>query len=429
MCNKIRLCVLVFLLSFLFLRCGADELYDRLIALEGVASVEEIDKGFFDKRYVVMFEQPLDHSSPGKGRFEQRFVISHAGFDRPSLLITDGYDAARAYGTSRGEISYHLNTNQIFVEHRYFGESQPSPRDWAYLTGENAAGDLHNIRQALSGIYPGKWIASGVSKGGQNALIYRMFFPDDVDVTVAYVAPVCFAVEDGRHKKFLEEVGSAEERGAVLDFQKELLRRKGHLMPLLTEYCTTRKYEYRLPLEEIYEYCVLEYSFAFWQRGMAASLIPPSDSPHEDIFYHFVSVVPPNYFSIGSEPPLFVQSVRELGYYGYDTAPLQELLTIESAKDYIYRILLPDDARRIKFSGNLSARITEFYRANDPRLICVYGELDPWSAAALDPSLFEGKTNMKFYVEPRGNHKTGIGRLPEEMKNEAWNTLERWMQQ
>lgn len=46
---------------------GATELYDKLIALKGVISVEELDKGFFEERYVVMFDQPLDHKNPSKG--------------------------------------------------------------------------------------------------------------------------------------------------------------------------------------------------------------------------------------------------------------------------------------------------------------------------------------------------------------------------
>ena len=73
---------------------AATELYDKLIALKGVVSVEELDKGFYEERYAVMFEQPLDHKNPAKGHFEQRFVVAHAGFDRPSLIVTEGYGGA-----------------------------------------------------------------------------------------------------------------------------------------------------------------------------------------------------------------------------------------------------------------------------------------------------------------------------------------------
>lgn len=35
--------------------------------------------------------------------------------------------------------------------------------------------DLHAVRNAFKSIYPGKWIATGISKGGQTTLLYRTF--------------------------------------------------------------------------------------------------------------------------------------------------------------------------------------------------------------------------------------------------------------
>ena len=46
----------------------------------------------------------------------------------------------------------------------------------------------------------------GDQQGGQTSLLYRVFFPDDVDVSVPYVAPLCYAREDGRHEPFLRRV-------------------------------------------------------------------------------------------------------------------------------------------------------------------------------------------------------------------------------
>jgi hypothetical protein len=31
--------------------------------------------------------------------------------------------------------------------------------------------DLHKIREMFATVYPGKWIATGISKGGQTALM------------------------------------------------------------------------------------------------------------------------------------------------------------------------------------------------------------------------------------------------------------------
>ncbi len=407
---------------------GATELYDRLIALKGVVSVEELEKGLFEERYAVMFEQPLDHRRPGKGHFEQRFVVAHTGFDRPTVLVTEGYGGARAVGTRyREERSEHLNANQVFVEHRYFGESTPEPRNWHYLNAEQAAADLHAVREALREIYPEKWVATGVSKGGENSLIYRMYYPEDVDVTVAYVGPVCFGVEDGRHEPFLDRVGTDEERATIREFQTEVLKRRKELVPLFDEYCKSKSYTFRTNIDEVFDLCVLEYPFSIWQWGTATSLIPAPDSPHQELLDHLIAIVSPDYFAVNDEPSFFVQAQRELGYYGYDTAPFEGLLSIRDARGYLPRIMLPDDARNIRFSDGLSRRIVSFYKANDPKVICIYGENDPWSAAMPDSTLFEGKANMKLFVEPGGSHRARIKTQSEEVQAEIWEVIEGWL--
>lgn len=160
----------------------------------------------------------------------------------------------------------------IFVEYRYFLESTPEPKDWQYLTAENSADDLHAITTAFKNIYPGKWIATGISKGGQTTLLYRTFYPDDVDISVPYVAPLCYGVEDGRHEPFLHKVSTPENRKKIEDFQLEALKRKATLLPRFEKYCTEKNYSFRAPIEEIYDYSVLEYSFCFVAVGYSYQL-------------------------------------------------------------------------------------------------------------------------------------------------------------
>lgn len=406
----------------------ATELYDKLIALKGVVSVEEIDKGFFDERYAVMFDQPLDHKNPSKGRFEQRFIVGHSGFDRPTVFVTEGYGGARALNPRyREELSSRLSSNQVFVEHRFFGESTPKPRNWDYLNAEQAAGDLHAVRQALASVYPGKWVSTGVSKGGENALIYRSIYPNDVDVTVAYVGPICFGVEDGRHEPFLDRVGTPDERAAIRDFQTEVLKRRTELVPLFEEYCRSKGYKFRTNIDEVFDLCVLEYPFSIWQWGTAVSVIPDSDAPHQELLDHLTTTVGPSYFAVSDEPSFFVQAQRELGYYGYDTAPFEGLLSIKNAKGYLPRLLLPDDARKIRFSDAMSRKTVAYYKANDPKVICIYGQNDPWSAAMIDPAVFDGKQNMKLIVEPGGSHRSRIKTQSDEVQGQIWKTIEGWI--
>ena len=381
-------------------------LQDKVKAISQITEIKSLESKEFAEKYVTDFTQPIDHDHPDLGNFRQRVVVSHVGFDRPTVIVTEGYGAAYALNPRyREELSRMFNTNMIFVEYRYFLESTPEPRDWKYLTAESSADDLHAIRNAFKTIYPGKWIATGIIKGGQTTMLYRTFYPDDVDISVPYVGPLCYGVEDGRHEPFLRQVGTAEERKKIEDFQLEVLKRKATLLPRFEKHCAEKKYEFFGSVEEIYDYSVLEYSFALWQWGTPVSTIPSNDASDDEIYKHFMDISEPSYFAKGgSNESFFVQAARELGYYGYDIRPFKKYLSIKSSKGYLKKLMLPEDAKDIKFDKTLSKKITKFFKKNDPKMVFIYGEIDPWSAAAptwLDTSK---KQNMHIFVQPRGSH-------------------------
>lgn len=423
------------LLGLLILVCqnliAQDLLHEKLKTIATISEIRPLDKGEFAEKYVTYFNQPLDHQHPEKGSFRQRVVISHIGFDRPTVIVTEGYGASYALNPRyREELSKMFNTNMVFVEYRYFLESTPNPRDWQYLTAESSADDLHAVRQALKDIYPNKWIATGISKGGQTAMLYRTFYPNDVDITVPYVGPLCYGVEDGRHEPFLRQVGTEDERRKIEDFQLEVLKRKSTLLPRFEKHCQEKKYEFNASIEEIYDYSVLEYSFAFWQWGTPVSTIPANNASDDEIYKHFMAISEPSYFAKGGgNESFFVQAARELGYYGYDIRPFKKYLSITSSKGYLKKLMLPDDAKDIKFDKTLSKKITKFLKKNDPKMIFVYGEIDPWSAAATTWLNTDKKENVHIFVEPRGSHLARINTLPEEMKQEAISILKKWLEE
>lgn len=423
------------LLGLLILVCqnliAQDLLHEKLKTIATISEIKPLDKGEFAEKYVTYFNQPLDHQHPEKGSFRQRVVVSHIGFDRPTVIVTEGYGASYALNPRyREELSKMFNTNMVFVEYRYFLESTPNPRDWQYLTAESSADDLHAVRQALKDIYPNKWIATGISKGGQTAMLYRTFYPNDVDITVPYVGPLCYGVEDGRHEPFLRQVGTEDERRKIEDFQLEVLKRKSTLLPRFEKHCQEKKYEFNASTEEIYDYSVLEYSFAFWQWGTPVSTIPANNASDDEIYKHFMAISEPSYFAKGGgNESFFVQAARELGYYGYDIRPFKKYLSITSSKGYLKKLMLPNDAKDIKFDKTLSKKITKFLKKNDPKMIFVYGEIDPWSAAATTWLNTDKKENVHIFVEPRGSHLARINTLPEEMKQKAISILQKWLEE
>ena len=406
-------------------------LQEKLKAISHITEIKPLESTEFAEKYVTYFTQPLDHDHPELGNFRQRVIVSHIGFDRPTVIVTEGYGAAYAlYPRYREELSKLFNTNMIFVEYRYFLESTPEPRNWKYLTAESSADDLHAIRNAFKTIYPGKWIATGISKGGQTSMLYRTFYPEDVDITVPYVGPLCYGVEDGRHEPFLRQVGTEEERRKIEDFQLEVLKRKATLLPRFEKHCAEKKYEFFGSVEEIYDYSVLEYSFAFWQWGTPVSTIPANDATDDEIYKHFMDISEPSYFAKGGgNESFFIQAARELGYYGYDVKPFKKYLSIKSSKGYLKRLMLPADGKDIKFDKTLGKKITKFLKKNDPKMVFIYGEIDPWSAAAVTWLDISKKKNMHIFVEPRGSHKARINTLPENMKQEAISIIKRWLEE
>ena len=317
------------------------------------------------------------------------------------------------------------------VEHRYFQASTPEPRDWQYLTVANSMNDLHRINQTLKQLYPAKWIATGISKGGQTTIMYNTYFPDDVDISVPYVAPVCFGVEDGRHERFIEKVcGTPEERKKVRTFQYSALLNRDEIQPLFEKFCNDQGLKFRIPIAEVYDFCVLEYSFAFWQWGTPVSDIPERGSDPQVMLDHLLKVAGPDYFSISDEPSFYVQAARELGYYGYDTRPYRRRLANpdrSAYKNYLYRIMMPEDAPYQRFSHRVHRDIYRHLRRNDPRMIFVNGEFDPWNAVSVDKRLFRNKENMLLMVDEGGSHRARINTLSEEQQTEVWRRIDQWL--
>lgn len=407
--------------------------YDTLITndfleLDAVEFVEPMQfEGDFAGKYKLLVRQPLDPEDPSKGSFLQNVIINHKDFSFPTVVITEGYNADYAtFPAYENELTHFTGGNQICIEHRYFGNSIPDKMDWQYLTVENAAADQHRIIDMLKELYKGKWISTGISKGGQTALYHRTLYPEDVNITVAYVNPLNFNVEDGRHEGFIEKNGDPEERKDIREFQLEILSRRDSIFPLFQDFIDSNHYNFRISSEEIYDYCVLEYSFAYWQWHPEENKIPGKESSNEALFHHLISISSPDYFaeqSLTKYQPFFIQAATELGYYGYDITPFDSLMIIEDAEGYLYEIFLPDTVC-FSFDNNMNKKVVKFLEKEDPRIIFIYGEYDPWSASAVE---FPEKKNMTKFVNPKGNHGSRINNLPDPMKTKVLKILDNWL--
>ena len=166
-------------------------------------------KQYFTKTaYFFNYKQDIDHNDPSKGWFKQQCVLTVAGKDRPTVLLTEGYalGSAQNYMNRLDSIMEPtlvdvLDANCLQVEHRYFGWSLPEgfTNKWKYLSAKQNSTDLHTIVSAIkkSGIVgQGKWLATGVSKPGMTTTFYAYEYPGEMDAYVPFCAPFMLTLSE-----------------------------------------------------------------------------------------------------------------------------------------------------------------------------------------------------------------------------------------
>ncbi|CAN5569184.1 S28 family serine protease [soil metagenome] len=398
---------------------NAQDLAAQIEALPGVVAVAPATGPAKGKdTYEVTFEQPVDHEHPEGAKFRQRVFLRHAGFDRPVILGTEGYSADRPSG---GELAQMIeNPNLITVEHRYFAKSTPNPIVWKQLTVKNAAADMHAIVSSLKRLYTGKWVSMGYSKGGQTALFFKCFYPNDVDATVAFVAPINLGQEDPRLVSFFETIGDETGRKRMRQFQIALLKREDEIIPLLK----AKPEDYSMGLAKAYEYGVLEFPFAFWQYGSKGISIPAPDAPAGELVKAYNAIGALYYYSDAGRKrfePFQYQAYTEIGYYNYDITDLKPYL---GANPNPTNMDLCPPGVPIAFNPATLAFVYHTLQYESQNVAFVYGGEDAWSATQME---LIGHTNAIKIVVKNANHGASVHAASPEQKELFYSTLEGWL--
>lgn len=415
--------LIIYLLIASFSTAQNSELYNWLASKDGIEIKTLKTDSLFSERYEIRFTQPLDHNNPGGKTFTQKLYLSHRDQYSPMVLSTEGYTGWNRYL----ELTDILTANQIIVEHRYFGVSVPDSIDWKYLTTFQAASDHHAIVEFFKEYYEGKWVNTGISKGGQTVMYHNYYYPGDVDASVPYVAPLPFSRVDERIYSFLDTVGTDECNERILEFQKLCLKKKNELIPLFKESIEkSGNYTFSIGYEKAFEYIVLEYSFAYWQWiNPECEKIPTEDDSINTIFNHLAYGSPFDYLSdegVAGLAPFFYQAFTELGYYAYETEEFEGLLDYaDGSNDVFWRF---DDVE-LKFNPEVNEKMNRFIQNEANNMIFVYGGFDPWTAPGVQ---LTGKTNSVKLVLPGGNHRTRIRNLLPEQQEILYEKLEEWLE-
>ena len=401
---------------------------ELLTALKRIPGVEVVGTtrhgNQFTEAYEIRFTQPVDHNNPDGAKFTQRMFLGHVGFDRPMAMSTSGYTAGNLGFCEPAGL---LKANMIRVEHRYFGQSVPEALVWEYLTVWQAATDLHAIVQAFKNLYPGKWVSTGHSKDGQTAMMFKAFYPDDIDVAIPYVAPLNTGKVDPRIFTFLENVGTKEERDRVLAFQNTFFERKAELMPLMEAWAVRAKWTFPMGMERAYDLAVLEFPFAMWQYGRPKPMeLPQMNGSADDLMKAMKGTNALYYFSdagIKGFLPHYYQAMNEMGYYGYDVRPFRKYL--KDTDPITWDFALTPYGLDTTFNPKTLPFLHDFVQNQGDQILYIYGELDTWTATGV--TKITGQADAMTMILKGGYHGASIRAFPEDEREKIYAKLSSWL--
>ncbi|MCE9580646.1 MAG: peptidase [Deltaproteobacteria bacterium] len=393
-----------------------------LNALPGVRAIERVSSEPGTRTIRIEVDQPVDHDDPGKGTFVQHLTLVHRDPAAPMILATTGYNDY--YGDYQVELTGELQANQVIIEHRYFLPSRPSPADWTLLTIAQAAADHHHVVELLKPLYRGPWISTGASKGGMTSIYHRRFYPDDVDGTVAYVAPISFGAPDPRYTPFVDAIGTAGCRDALAAISIEMLAHRRAMLETRAAAQLGHSYT-RIKLGPAVESAVDSLAWAFWQYG-GVSHCPsvPAPSASDDAVWAFLTAWSPvsdsDDASTQQFEPYYFQAAWQLGFPVGDDAFLQPYL-IYGAADYAG--ITPLGVAIPAYDPTVMQDIDTWVRTEGDRILFIYGEFDPWTGGAFDLGTNPG---LARFVAPEGNHGSGLLQLSPADRATAYATLTEW---
>lgn len=374
-------------------------------------------------RYDIQFEQPEDHAAPDGKKFRQKLVLLHKSDVDPMLLQTSGY---AIFSVGLSNVAQQFQMNQIQVEHRFFATSIPENADWTKLDIEQSAADFHDIAVHFKAIYQGKWLNTGASKGGMTSVYHRRYYPQDLDGTLALVAPLSFSKDDRRYVDFVDNVGGdayAACRAKLVSVQRELLTRRADVLAGVTG-----EYDQLGGQDVAFEHAVIELPFAFFQYQPARTACPnvPAANANTATLRAFMEQVNSlaGYSDEGMAGfvPYYFQAANQLGGPGANLEVIADVL--RHADTYNLDRYIPEGLP-IDYSNEKMIEVKNWVLNESERVMFIYGELDPWSAGAFSPRQTDGDSHL--YTVAGGNHGSNPFLLNAADKAAALAKLGSWL--
>jgi len=419
---------IIIALFFTILMAKASSQTDEIAvetALHSLTDVNIISKQVsynpYRLEYQLSVKQPVDHTDTAQGYFYQQIHLVHQGFDKPMVMETEGYN-----GRNGGnELEKILHCNDLNIEFRYFNKSKPDSLRWQYLTFEQATADLHHINQLFRKLYLSKWISTGISRGGETALTYKYFFPDDIDAVVPYVAPMPNDIEDARIYAFLDTAGGSICANKIKSFQVYMLKHEDEVLKKIPFYDLNLHYTSVGGIGQAYEYAVLEYPFSFWQITDLTEKDIPATNNLDTALKHLVSVFGDYTATFSDERNAFFiphcYMTYQTGYYKYNVKPFAKYLHYFGGQNPTAAFLPPGIPPKT-YDPEFEKKINAWLAIKGNNILYIYGGRDTWTACKAE---FGASVNSKRFVIFGANHYMArIGNMTPAMQHEFGEALE-----
>ena len=425
-------------LLFTVVAVAQDGVLERLKKIDRISDIQKMEVEPFNEYYQFWFEQPVDHNNPSLGTFKQKVLLGHKDYKAPMIVELQGYNI---WTEKEGELANLLKGNQLTIEHRFFNQSVPAGGiPWDYLTIKQAATDQHEIIQALRKfVYPDdKWVTTGISKGGQTTIFHRYFYPDDVEVSVPYVAPLNLEYVDPRLQKFLDKAGFNKGSGffetdnkpnchwAIRDFQIRCFLNIEKLVPKVKKYAQEKNYTFEMVggVERAVQLMILEYPFAFWQWGANCNEIPEGDDI-DGMYDNLMAISGPSFFedkNIEQQQPFFYAALTEIGMYDYDIKPFKKFLP--DKENIKFTFTMPKGVVQKPFDDKQMKAINKWLQTDANRMLFIYGGIDPWGATGVDLKM---NSKCRKYVRGDMHHGCRIKHLDPAAREDVMEVLKEWL--
>jgi hypothetical protein len=385
------------------------------------------------KVYELEIRQPINHNQPHGATFEQHLELYQRNVAAPMVMYVSGYfnyTFISPHLTYLSPTATIVGGNQISVESRFYGDSVPHPTLWKYLTVWQEAADEHHVVQVFKRLYHARWLIDGVSKGGETAIFHDYYYPHDFADTFAWSAPSITSTFSHSYDHFLDNVGTAACRTALLKAQIRALRNRTVFEAKLAAEAKAAHGTFKdwaSGLDEDFEVTVLDTPFVFWQYGGDCSTIPGAKATLQQL-YHWYNVISVWLASDDQESvPYFAynyQAGTQLGYPIIDErAELGSLLHYPLSAQNPEQDMPPNIPVR-PLSQCLMRAVHQWILTRGNHLLFLYGQDDPWTAERF--FLGPGTRDSAIFTIPGGDHVSTYIDLPPAQRKAFVKMLRTW---